>query len=104
MANIVISDRFLDSSIAYQGFGRGLTTEFVIDLQKFAIGEAIPDITFFIDIPIEEVMKSKNKILNTDLDRIEVSKNDFYEKVRKGYKYLAENEERIITIDGTKIN
>ncbi len=56
---VVISDRFLDSSIAYQGFGRGLNKEFVIELQKFAIGEAVPDITFFIDIPIAEVMKRK---------------------------------------------
>ncbi|MCW8849867.1 MAG: dTMP kinase [Melioribacteraceae bacterium] len=99
---VVISDRFLDSSIAYQGFGRGLNKEFVIDLQKFAIGEAVPDITFFIDIPIAEVMKRKNNILQSDLDRIEVSENEFYENVKKGYEYLAKIEERIITIDGTK--
>ena len=99
---VVISDRFLDSSIAYQGFGRGLNKEFVIDLQKFAIGEAIPDLTFFIDIPISEVMIRKNNILKTELDRIEVSENEFYENVKKGYEYLAKIEERIITVDGTK--
>lgn len=99
---VVISDRFLDSSIAYQGFGRGLNKDFVIELQKFAIGEAVPDITFFINIPISEVIKRKNNILQTDLDRIEVSDNDFYENVKKGYEYLAKIEERIITIDGTK--
>lgn len=99
---VVISDRFLDSSIAYQGFGRGLNKEFVIELQKFAIGEAVPDITFFIDIPIAEVMKRKNNILQKDLDRIEVSENLFYENVKKGYEYLAKIEERIIIIDGTK--
>ena len=99
---IVISDRFLDSSIAYQGFGREIDTKFVIDLQKFAIGEAIPNITFFIDIPIDEVIKRKLNILKRDLDRIEVSENEFYEKVRNGYKYLAENEERIVTIDGLR--
>ena len=99
---VVISDRFLDSSIAYQGFGRGLNKDFVIKLQKFAIGEAVPDITFFINIPISEVIKRKNNILQTDLDRIEVSDNDFYENVKKGYEYLAKIEERIITIDGTK--
>ena len=99
---VVISDRFLDSSITYQGFGRGLNKEFEIDLQKFAIGEAVPDLTFFIDIPIAEVMLRKNNILKTDLDRIEVSENEFYENVKKGYEYLAKIEERIITIDGTK--
>ena len=99
---VVISDRFLDSSIAYQGFGRGLNKEFVIELQKFAIGEAVPNITFFIDIPISEVMKRKNNIHEKELDRIEVSENEFYENVKKGYEFLAKNEERIITIDGTK--
>lgn len=98
--NIVISDRFHDSSIAYQGFGRGINTDFVIQLQKFAIGDAVPDLTFFIDIPIEEVLKRKSKVSVSALDRIEVSKNDFYEKVRYGYKYLVENEERFIQING----
>jgi len=97
---IVISDRFHDSSITYQGFGRGLNSNFVIDLQKFAIGEALPDLTFFIDIPINEVLSRKKKLASSDLDRIEVSESDFYEKVRDGYKYLSENEERFKLIDG----
>jgi dTMP kinase len=98
--DIVISDRFHDSSIAYQGFGREIDTQFVIDLQKFAIGKAKPDITFFIDIPVSEVTHRKSKLIDGNLDRIEVSENDFYEKVRGGYKFLAENEERFVTIDG----
>jgi len=97
---IVLSDRFHDSSIAYQGFGRGLNTQFVTDLQKFAIGKAIPDVTFFIDIPVEEVINRKSKVDKKDLDRIEVSRMDFYEKVRKGYKKIVETEERFVTIDG----
>jgi dTMP kinase len=98
--DIVISDRFHDSSIAYQGFGREIDTQFVIDLQKFAIGKAKPDITFFIDIPVSEVSHRKSKLIDGNLDRIEVSENDFYEKVRGGYKFLAKNEERFVTIDG----
>lgn len=100
--DIVISDRFHDSSIAYQGFGRGINTKFVIELQKFAIGNATPDITFFIDIPVSEVLARKAKVEEGNLDRIEVSETDFYNKVRNGYKILAEKEERIITIDGLK--
>jgi dTMP kinase len=99
---IVMSDRFHDSSIAYQGFGRGINTNFVIDLQKFAIGEAKPDITFFIDIPVSEVVKRKKNVHEGDLDRIEVSETDFYDRVRQGYKILADSEERFITIDGLK--
>lgn len=98
--DIVISDRFHDSSIAYQGFGRALNEQFVIDLQKFAIGKAIPDITFFIDITVDELLKRKFKVVHSELDRIEVSENNFYDNVRSGYKNLAENEERIVTIDG----
>ena len=75
-------------------------TKFVIDLQKFAIGDAVPSITFFIDIPVDEVLKRKGNVEKADLDRIEVSKLDFYENVRNGYKYLSENEERFVRIDG----
>ncbi len=97
---VVISDRFHDSSIAYQGFGRGLNSKFVIDLQNFAIGNAVPDLTFFIDIPVTEVLKRKQKLVDGELDRIEVSKNNFFEKVREGYKFLSENEERFKLING----
>ncbi len=99
---IVISDRFHDSSIAYQGFGRGIDAKFVMDLQKFAIGKAIPTVTFFLDIPIEEVLKRKAKLTHEELDRIEISENNFYKKVRNGYKILAENEERFVVINGLK--
>lgn len=100
--NVVISDRFHDSSIAYQGYGRGIDSQFVIDLQKFAIGNAIPEVTFFIDIPVEEVLRRKKNVTQSELDRIEVSKNEFYEKVRNGYKILAQNEERFVVIDGLR--
>lgn len=103
----VISDRFHDSSIAYQSFGRNISLDFVMQLQKFIIGNAIPDITFFIDIPIEEVFKRMSNVKNADLDRIESSpeginshKINFYEKVRNGYLFLCEKEERIKKING----
>ncbi len=99
---VVMSDRFHDSSIAYQGFGREINKQFIIDLQKFAIGKALPNLTFFIDIPISEVLKRKSNAEGGNLDRIEVLDNDFFQKVRDGYKFLAENEERFITIDGLK--
>ena len=56
----VISDRFHDSSTAYQGFGRGLSTDAIMNIHNIAIGEAIPDITFFIDIPVEEAENRRN--------------------------------------------
>ena len=97
----VISDRFHDSTTAYQGYGRGISLEFVRHLNKFVIKNALPDITFFIDIPVEEVIRRKSKIDLFELDRIELSKNNFYEKVRSGYHTIAEEEKRFFKIDGT---
>jgi dTMP kinase len=98
----VISDRFHDSSTAYQGFGRGLSVDAILNIHNLAIGETIPDITFFIDIPNDIAIARKKNIAHSDLDRIEVSDNTFYERVRKGYLYLAEKEKRFRVIDGTQ--
>ncbi|TSA28046.1 MAG: dTMP kinase [Ignavibacteriales bacterium] len=96
----VISDRFHDSSIAYQAFGRRINLEFVEELQQFVIGKAVPDLTFFLDISIDEVIKRKSKVKQIELDRIELSKMDFYKRVRNGYLYLAEKEKRFKMING----
>jgi dTMP kinase len=98
----VLSDRFHDSSIAYQGYGRGINLEHVTKIQEFAIGEAIPDRTIFIDIPIEEMEKRKLQFSFESLDRIELSKKRFFENVRKGYSILSETNKRFIKIDGRK--
>jgi dTMP kinase len=96
----VISDRYHDSSIAYQGYGRGIDIDFVVKLQSFAIGTAIPDITFFIDIPVDEFVTRKMKVKKGELDRMERSKIAFYEKVRNGYLEIAAKDKRFISIDG----
>ncbi len=96
----VISDRYHDSSIAYQGYGRGIDIDFVVKLQKFAIGAAVPDITFLIDIPVDEFIARKQKVKKIDLDRMERSKIEFYDKVRNGYLEIASKEKRFIKIDG----
>jgi dTMP kinase len=98
----VISDRFHDSSTAYQGFGRGLSVDAILNIHNLAIGNTIPDITFFIDIPNEIAMERKRKVAHSDLDRIEVSDNTFYERVREGYLYLSKKEKRFRVIDGTQ--
>ncbi len=97
----VISDRFHDSTTAYQGFGRGISLDSVAHINKLAVGATIPDITFFIDIPVEEAEKRKKLRQNIELDRIEVSNLDFYKRVREGYLFLAKNEKRFRVIDGT---
>lgn len=99
---VVISDRFHDSSTAYQGFGRGLDISKINFINSFAIGGVIPDVTFLIDITVEEYLKRKALKSNVELDRIEVSSNSFYQKVREGYLKLAENDSRFFVIDGSK--
>ncbi|HCY77852.1 MAG TPA: dTMP kinase [Ignavibacteriales bacterium] len=98
----VISDRFHDSSTAYQGFGRGLSVDAIINIHNLAIGNTIPDITFFIDIPNEIAIIRKQKVEHSNLDRIEVSDNSFYERVREGYLFLSKKEKRFKIIDGTQ--
>jgi dTMP kinase len=96
----VISDRFHDSSTAYQGFGRGILIEQILEIHKLSIGETLPDITFFIDIPVEEAERRKNRNSGIELDRIEVSEYNFYENVRNGYLSLASQDKRIRVING----
>lgn len=96
----VLSDRFHDSTTAYQGFGREIPLAIVEQINNLVIGKTIPDLTFFIDIPTEEAEKRKKINDSVELDRIEISKNDFYERVRKGYFYLAEKEPRFKVLNG----
>jgi len=97
----IISDRFHDSTTAYQGYGRGVPIESVIHINKIAIDNTIPDITFFIDIPVSVSVNRKNLKHQNELDRIEISKDHFYDKVRSGYLQIALQEKRFRVIDGT---
>lgn len=98
---IILADRFFDSTTAYQGYGRGLNLEVVNTINRFAIGDAIPKLTFLIDISVEEAARRKAKIKGEKLDRIEVSDNDFYNRVRGGYLKIANEEKRFRIIDGS---
>jgi len=100
---IVLSDRFLDSSTVYQGIGRNLAADPVAQINRFAVGDVIPDLTIVIDVP-EEVSLSRLKTRASDLpDRMERENVDFYRKVREGYLVLAKGmPERFIVVDGTK--
>ena len=96
----VIADRFKDSTLAYQGGGRGLNTEFLIGLNDFATFEIDPDLTFFLDIDAKDSF-SLSKIENAD--RIEGAGIEFQQKVRNEYNKLAKlYDDRFITIDGSK--
>jgi len=98
----VISDRFHDSSTAYQGYGRGIPLEVVQMVHQLAIGDTIPDLTFFIDIPVGIANERRKKKSKVKLDRIEIADIEFYNRVRSGYLEIARQEERFKVIDGTQ--
>lgn len=98
----VISDRFHDSTTAYQGYGRGIDLETVMYINKLAIDGAIPDITFIIDIPVQVANERKIGKGESGLDRMELADNNFFERVRNGYLTIAKNAKRFRVIDGTK--
>ena len=96
---IVLCDRFMDSSIAYQGYGRKLGDDVRI-VNEFAVQGLVPDLTFFVDVQPSEGLARIEK--NGNFDRIEKEKLAFHEMVYSGYKALAkQNPQRYITVDGS---
>lgn len=95
---IVICDRHIDSSLAYQGYARNLGVENVAKINEMAVGDCVPDATIFIDLPPEHTFRSREKSQAMN-DRLELESADFHEKVYEGFLKLAENSDgRIIKI------
>jgi len=101
---IVLCDRFTDSTLAYQGCGRGLDREVVRDLDRIACRGLKPDVTFLIDIDLETSLmraRRRNERVGPAESRIDEESAAFHERVRQGYLALAKAEpERIVVIDG----
>ena len=95
----VIADRYTDSTIAYQGGGRGLNIEWLLQLNDFATYGTIPDLTIIVDIDPEEAKRRTNE---SQPDRIESAGIGFQEKIRKQYKELIKLfPDRCMSIDGS---
>ncbi len=98
---IVICDRYVDSSIVYQGFARGMGIEAIETINHYATGGLKPDLTILLQVSAEVGIKRKSD--QQELDRLELQKLEFHQKVSEGYRLLAEREpDRILTIDATK--
>lgn len=98
---IVITDRFSDSTVAYQGYGRGISLRLIDSIDKIATGGIKPDITLLLDLDVETGLKRNRRINKTD--RLELEDIKFHEKVRKGYLKLAAKEpERMKLINASK--
>lgn len=95
---IVLSDRFVDSSIVYQGIARGLGMDTVANVNAPGIGEHRPDMVFFIDISEEEGLRRKKE--QKKLDRLEQQSIDFHHMVSEGYRTVLNGRSDVIKIDG----
>jgi len=93
---LAIADRFALSSLAYQGYGRGVSLEVVRELNRIATDGLEPDLVFLLDIPPEEGLERKRKTP----DRMESGTLDFYRRVREGYLKLIEEQEGGYLLDG----
>ena len=100
---IVISSRFADAMVVYQGYGRGLDLERINHLNQIAIDGVTPDVTFVLDLPVEiglqRVQKSRG-----GLDRLEREKIEFHRRLREGYQILAKQEPQRIKIIDAQVN
>lgn len=96
---VVLMDRYVDSSIAYQGYARGLGMSEIKELNDFAIQGALPNMTFWIDleptIGLERIRRNQRSV-----NRLDKEIEDFHARVREGYQKLAESDGRIVRIDG----
>jgi len=86
---IVICDRFLDSTLAYQGIGRGLGVEQMEELNKLAVDKLEPDVTVYLDITPKQGIKRKLESRGKP-DRLDQQKDDFYIKIYRGYRKLIQ--------------
>lgn len=86
---LVICDRYLDSSLAYQGYARGLGEETILQINRYAVENCIPEATVFLDMdPANSWRKQKGKVVQND--RMEKENDEFHRKVYQGFKILCE--------------
>lgn len=99
--HIVICDRFVDSSIAYQGYARGIGRKGIEDINMFATDGKQPDLTFYVDVPSEEGLRRIQNNRTDEVNRLDLEGLAFHKSVREGYLVLAkEQTERIVCLDG----
>jgi dTMP kinase len=96
---IVVLDRFYDSTTAYQGWGRGLPLDPISTINRLASHGIVPNITYFIDIPVDEVERRMMR-QKAGADRMEMSGRGFYERARAGFLHMAGVESRFEVLDG----
>ncbi len=99
----VLCDRYIDSSLAYQGYARGLGINEILSINKFAIDKSRPDLTFFLDLAPEEGLKRIQSQRQNEINRLDLETLDFHHKVHEGYRILCDQyPKRIVRIDASQ--
>jgi dTMP kinase len=93
----VVSDRFFDSTLAYQGFGQGVARTHIAALQRAAVGELVPDLTLILDLPVEQA-HARARARSGGLSRFERMDRAFHERIRQGFIEIAQAEPKRCTI------
>lgn len=100
---IVLCDRFIYSSLAYQGYARGIGMSDIYQINKFAVGEYMPDLNILFDVSPQIGLSRINKNKGREVNRLDLEKMDFHNKVREGYHKLYEdNKDKFIKINAEK--
>ncbi len=101
---IVLCDRFLDSTTAYQGYGRKIDFPLLRQLNAFACGEYRPNLTFLLDVPVTEgLLRAQKRRGNESADHFEAESVAFHERVREGFLSIARNEpHRVHVVDSMR--
>ena len=99
---MVLIDRFIDSSVVYQGAGRGLDKDIIAKLNEFSTDGREPDLTLYFDVESEIGLARIAKNADREVNRLDLEKLDMHKRVRQGYLALAQTEERIVTIDASR--
>jgi dTMP kinase len=101
--NVLLCDRFIDSSLAYQGFARGLGIDEVLSINQFAIEDMMPRVTFYFDLDPKIGLERIHKNNGREVNRLDLEKIEFHQKVREGYLIVADRyPERIVKIDASR--
>jgi dTMP kinase len=100
---IVLCDRFVDSSLAYQGYTRGLGMEEVMEINRFAVESTMPDLTLFFDISPKEGLARISENKGREKNRLDLEALSFHERVYEGYQILQEQyKSRYVALDAAK--
>ena len=100
---VVLCDRFIDSSLAYQGYARGLGIDEVLSINEFAIGSFMPNLTLYLDLDPQIGLTRIRQNKGREVNRLDLEKINFHEKVREGYEeVLNKFPERIVRVDANQ--